>query len=138
MTSELNLMRTILERLECSFARQEAKLDRLLEMMKTAPPTAPPAAPPTVPRTPQCLPPALIQPPSFTPLQSSFEYPLRPQEMEVFDTTPSPLPESQRLSERTNVTGKSFVNLKNFIYNNLMHLNYFLYFIFKSLSSKGI
>lgn len=32
---ELRLTRTILERLECSFARQEAKLDRLLGMMAT-------------------------------------------------------------------------------------------------------
>lgn len=31
--SELCLMRTILERLECSFASQEAKLDKLLGMM---------------------------------------------------------------------------------------------------------
>ena len=31
---EVRLMRTILERLECSFASQEAKLDRLLSMMK--------------------------------------------------------------------------------------------------------
>lgn len=29
--SEIGLMRTILERLECSFARQEAKLDKLLQ-----------------------------------------------------------------------------------------------------------
>lgn len=104
MTSELHLMRTILERLECSFARQEAKidrqeakLDRLLEEMTKAPAT--------VPQTPQCLPPvpALMQPPSYgTP---SFEYPLRPQEMEVFDTTPSPMMQSQRLSENINVTG---------------------------------
>lgn len=90
-------MRTILERLECSFARQEAKLDRLLEEMTKAPAT--------VPQTPQCLPPvpALMQPPSYgTP---SFEYPLRPQEMEVFDTTPSPMMQSQRLSENINATG---------------------------------
>ena len=32
---ELRLTRTILERLECSFARQEAKLDQLLGMMAT-------------------------------------------------------------------------------------------------------
>ena len=97
-------MMTILERLECSFARQEAKidrqeakLDRLLEEMTKAPAT--------VSQTPQCLPPvpALMQPPSYeTP---SFVYPLRPQEMEVFDTTPSPMMQSQRLSEKINVTG---------------------------------
>jgi len=32
---ELRLTRTILERLECSFARQEAKLDQLLRMTTT-------------------------------------------------------------------------------------------------------
>ena len=79
-------MRTILERLECSFARQEAKidrqeakLDRLLEEMTRAPATAP--------QTPACLPPvpALMQPPSYgTP---SFEYPLRPQEIGVQHNT---------------------------------------------------
>ena len=90
-------MRTILERLECSFARQEAKLDRLLEEITKAPAT--------VPQTPQCLPPvpALMQPPGYgTP---SFEYLLRPQEMEVFDTTPSHMMQSQRLSENVNATG---------------------------------
>ena len=34
---ELQLTRTILERLECSFARQEAKLDKLMAMLPTAP-----------------------------------------------------------------------------------------------------
>lgn len=36
VSQELQLMRTILERLECSFARQEAKLDKLLAMSQTA------------------------------------------------------------------------------------------------------
>lgn len=106
VTSELKLIRMILEHLECSFARQEAKidrqeakLDRLLEMMK--------AAPPTVPRTPQCLPPAPIQPQSFTPMQSSFEYPLRLEDMELFEATPSPRLQIQRPLENTNLTGKS-------------------------------
>ena len=34
IVSELRLARTILERLECSFARQEAKFDQLLNMMR--------------------------------------------------------------------------------------------------------
>ena len=34
---ELRLMRSILERLECSFASQEAKLDRLLTIMTQKP-----------------------------------------------------------------------------------------------------
>ena len=44
---ELRLMRTILGRLECSFAKQEAKLDRLLNRM---------TAPTPAPQTPQCTP----------------------------------------------------------------------------------
>ena len=35
IATELRLARTILERLECSFARQEAKLDQLLSRMAT-------------------------------------------------------------------------------------------------------
>lgn len=37
ISQELQLTRTILERLECSFARQEAKLDKLMAMLPTAP-----------------------------------------------------------------------------------------------------
>ena len=37
VSQELQLTRTILERLECSFARQEAKLDQLMAMLPTAP-----------------------------------------------------------------------------------------------------
>ena len=37
LSQELQLTRTILERLECSFARQEAKLDKLMAMLSTAP-----------------------------------------------------------------------------------------------------
>ena len=35
--TELRLARTILERLECSFARQEAKLDKILNLMTSVP-----------------------------------------------------------------------------------------------------
>jgi len=35
IAAELHLTRTILERLECSFARQEAKLDQLLNLLTT-------------------------------------------------------------------------------------------------------
>ena len=35
IASELRLTRTILERMECSFARQEAKLDQLLNLLTT-------------------------------------------------------------------------------------------------------
>ena len=37
ISQELQLTRTILERLECSFARQEVKLDKLMAMLPTAP-----------------------------------------------------------------------------------------------------
>ena len=39
VSQELQLTRTILERLECSFTRQEAKLDKLMAMLPTAPQT---------------------------------------------------------------------------------------------------
>lgn len=35
--NELRFVRTILERLECSYAKQEAKLDRLLSLVTTQP-----------------------------------------------------------------------------------------------------
>lgn len=41
----MRLIRTILERLECSFARQEAKFDRLLQSLSSQPSTAATAAP---------------------------------------------------------------------------------------------
>ena len=89
---ELRLLRTILGRLECSFAKQEAKLDRqeakldtFLNMMTTQT---------SVPQTPQCMPQTSAQPHSFTtPIKinssaSSVEFPpplvvLRQQEMPV-------------------------------------------------------
>ena len=37
LSQELQLTRTILERLECAFARQEAKLDKFIAMLPTAP-----------------------------------------------------------------------------------------------------
>lgn len=63
ISEELRLLRTILGRLECSFAKQEAKLDRqeakldtLLNMMTAQTP---------VPQTPQCTPQTSAQPHSF-------------------------------------------------------------------------
>ena len=102
-SEELRLTRTILERLECSFARQEAKLDRLLDRMTAAPPTAPT----TVPQTPQ------LQPLSVPSSTSSFEYlpsaviP-RPYDMEEFDAVSprSALPQAERLMDNPNITGK--------------------------------
>ena len=79
ISEELRLLRTILGRLECSFAKQEAKLDRqeakldtLLNMMTAQTP---------VPQTPQCTPQTSAQPHSFaTPFTinssaSSVEFP---------------------------------------------------------------
>lgn len=82
ISEELRLLRTILGRLECSFAKQEAKLDRqeakldtLLNMMTAQTP---------VPQTPQCTPQTSAQPHSFaTPITinssaSSVEFPPPP------------------------------------------------------------
>lgn len=115
---ELRLLRTILGRLECSFAKQEAKLDTheakldiLLDMMTAQTP---------VPQTPQCTPPTSAQPHSFaTPFSinssaSSVEFPPPPvvprqQEMPgglcVFDVPAqrNALPE---LTDSTMETGK--------------------------------
>ena len=89
-------MRTILERLQCSFARQVAKLDRLFNMMTTS-----------VQSTNISTPFSVLAP-------SSLEYPppavvSRSQEMEGFDL---PLPrtsfqEVERLLDNTNAIGKS-------------------------------
>lgn len=93
-------MRNILERLECSFAREEAKLDRLLNMMT--------AAPPSVLQTPQCPQQGLV--PFSTPFTirsaSSIEYP--PPAERVDPTAPmTPLPEIEGLLENTIMAGKS-------------------------------
>ena len=42
MTKELGLMRIILKRLACSFARQEAKLDRILSFLESTRPQTQP------------------------------------------------------------------------------------------------
>ena len=103
MSEELRLSRTILERLECSFARQEAKLDRLLHMMTATSHSAPT----TTPQTPQLQP--LFVPPTSS---SSLEYPLpgvvpRPYDVEEFDAASprSALPQAERLMDNLNVTG---------------------------------
>lgn len=120
ISEELRLLRTILGRLECSFAKQEAKLDRqeakldtLLNMMTAQTP---------VPQTPQCTPQTSAQPHSFaTPITinssaSSVEFPPPPvvprqQEMpvnlHVFDV----LAQSNALPELTDSpveTGKQY------------------------------
>ena len=104
-------MRTILERLECSFARQEAKLDRLFDMMTTVQQS--------LPQTPQCPPQTSVQSTNFsTPFSvhalSSLEYPppavvSRSREMEGFDLPPprTSFQEVERLLDNTNAIGKS-------------------------------
>ena len=120
ISDELRLLRTILGRLECSFAKQEAKLDRqeakldtLLNMMTAQTP---------VPQTVQCTPQTTAQPHSFaTPIAinssaSSVEFPPplvvpRQQEMPVnlhlFDVPAqrSALPE---LTDSPVETGKQY------------------------------
>ena len=104
VATELRLLRTILERLECAYAVQEAKLDRLLNMMPTAQ---------TVQQQPLQFQPS-IQPSQFsTPIpsnipksNSSVEYvpstalPRAPQ------TGSSAFQEIQRFLDDTNTTGK--------------------------------
>ena len=83
ISEELCLLRTILERLECSFAkqeaklhRQEAKLDMLLNMMTARTP---------VPQTPQYTPQSSAQPHSFaTPLVVPRQQEL-PVNLQLFD-----------------------------------------------------
>lgn len=104
--SELGLMRNILERLECSFARQEAKLDRLLNIMATTQQS--------LLQTPQCLPQTSVQSTPFNVhAPSSLEYPPPPvvprsREMERFDLPPprTSFQEVDRLLDNTNAIGK--------------------------------
>jgi len=103
VTTELRLVRTILERLECAFAIQEAKLDRLLTLMQTAP---------TVQQQPLQFQPS-IQPTQFsTPIQStisqsnsSVEYVPSTALPRAQETGSSALQEMQRLLDDTNTTG---------------------------------
>ena len=99
--------RTLL-RLMCSFARQEAKLDRLFAMMNNVQQS--------LPQTPQCPPQASVQSTNFsTPFSasSSLEYPPpavmpRSWEVEIFDPPPpsTSFQEIERLWDNTNATGK--------------------------------
>ena len=71
ISEELRLLRTILERLECSFAKQEAKLDRQEAKLDTLLNYMMIAQTP-VPQTPQCTPQTAAQPHSFaTPITIS-------------------------------------------------------------------
>lgn len=65
----MRLIRTILERLECSFARQEAKFDRLLQSLSSQSLPQPPQ-PPLQPPKPQ-----QVSTPDVGARQSSMEYP---------------------------------------------------------------
>lgn len=103
VSEELRLTRTILERLECSFARQKAELDRLLDMMTAASHSTST----TAPQTPQLQ---LLFIPSTSSL--SLEYPLpgivlRPYDVENFDLASlrTALPQAERLMDNHNITG---------------------------------
>lgn len=67
--TELRLARTVLERLECSFARQEAKLDKILNLMTSFPATS------LQHQTSQCAPPLRFSTPDPR-LSQSLEYPV--------------------------------------------------------------
>lgn len=103
LATELHLVRTILEQLECTYARQEAKLDRLLNMMPTAP---------TVQQQPLQFQPS-IQPAQFsTPIQSNIPHSNSSVEFVLSTTLPrapdmgsSALQEIQRFLDDTNTTG---------------------------------
>ena len=103
LTAELCLTRTILERLECSFARQEAKLDRLLSLMT--------AAPPSVLQTPQCPPqPSVSFSTQFSIRSaSSIEYP-PPTERCNPPAPRTPLQEIEGLLDNTVTAGKSLIS----------------------------
>ena len=110
VTAKLGLMRTILERLECSFAQQEAKLDRLFDMMTNVQQS--------LLQTPQCPPQASVRSTNFsTPFSAqalfSLEYPPstvmpRSREVEIFDPTPpsTSFQVIERLLDNTNAKGK--------------------------------
>ena len=121
ISEELRLLRTILERLECSFAKQEAKLDRQEAKLDTLLNYIMTSQTP-VPQTPQCTPQTAAQLHSFaTPVTinssaSSVEFPPplvvpRQQEMPVnlhlFDVPAqrSALPE---LTDSAVETGKPY------------------------------
>ena len=121
ISEELRLLRTILERLECSFAKQEAKLDRQEAKLDTLLNYIMTSQTP-VPQTPQCTPQTAAQPHSLaTPVTinssaSSVEFPPplvvpRQQEMPVnlhlFDVPAqrSALPE---LTDSAVETGKPY------------------------------
>ena len=103
-------MRTMLGRLECSFARQEAKPDRLFDMMTTAQQS--------LPQSPQCPPQTSMQSTNFsTPFSvhapSSLDYPPpavvpRSREMEGFDLPPprTSFQEVETLLDNTNAIRK--------------------------------
>ena len=90
VATELRLVRTILEWLECAYAIQEAKLDRLLNMMPNAP---------AVLQQPVQFQPSFPSTQSSTPLQSNSSVEYRAPE-----TGSSALPVIQRFVDDTKAT----------------------------------
>ena len=105
-------MRTIMERLECSFARQEAKLDKLLSMTTSVPAAS------IQHQTPQYHPP----PPQFstpdTHPSRSVEYPVQVQSLQRNADYPmqfppmqrTPLPDVDTLLNDAEFTGNYYLN----------------------------
>lgn len=89
--SELQLMRTILERLECAFAKQEAKIEKLLQLVSAQSllQTRQPARPPPQPQ--QLSTPDIAR-------QSSVEYPYTPLNSAIVAGTPQ-IPHVERILE---------------------------------------
>ena len=125
IASELRLARTILERLECSFARQEAKLDQLLNMMAAKRTVEPALTPQHSQRHNQ---PAVAPLQQFsTPVPASHPMPCGPPSHSMELTTPilyqqSTLSDLDRLLDVSDVGGN---NVNILITNYVVIQNYF-------------
>ena len=95
VATELHLVRTILERLECAYAIQEAKLDRLLNMMPNAP---------AVLQQPLQLQPSFPPTQSSTPIQSNIPQSNSSVEYRAPETGSSALPVIQRFLHDTSTS----------------------------------
>lgn len=102
VATELRLVRTILERLECAYAIQEAKLDRLLNMMPNAP---------AVLQQPLQFQPSFPPTQSSTPIQSNIPQSNSSVEYRAPETGSSALPVIQRFVDDTSTSGNDPVTL---------------------------
>lgn len=90
--TELRLARTVLKWLECSFARQEAKLDKILNLMTSFPATS------LQHQTSQCAPPLRFSTPDPR-LSQSLEYPVEVQSVQRNAEYPVQVQSVQRNAE---------------------------------------